>query len=72
MEKHSAVSNVERGMSEETWRWNVGEGTEEQRNLALIYCAMDHPNPVTRHVCREILARKLTEKSSEDIRPNRR
>lgn len=44
-----------------TWSWNVGKGNITQRTLALIHTAIDHPNPVTRYVCREILAKQLVE-----------
>lgn len=41
------------------WPWNVGEGDSKRRTLACIITAMEHPNVITRHVCREILAEKL-------------
>ncbi len=40
--------------------WNVGKGTQAERTLALIYNAMDNPNVVTRHICRQILAEKIS------------
>ena len=39
--------------------WDVGTGSQNQRTLALIINAMDAENPVTRWICREILAAKL-------------
>lgn len=54
----------------ETWMWNVGKGNEKQRMVALIYCALEHPNPVTEYVCREILANKLLRKQNEDSTEN--
>lgn len=54
--------------------FNVGVGTARQRLTALIYCAIEHPNIVTRHICREILADKLSRilspgEGNDDRRP---
>ena len=52
-------------MEPEVWVWNVGEGDKQRRNLACIYTALEHPNCITRHVCRDILASKLVRKAAD-------
>lgn len=44
---------------------NVGNGTDVERMTAAIHNAIFAENPVTRHVCQQIVARKLIERTAE-------
>jgi hypothetical protein len=43
------------------WPWNVGEGDDNQRMLALVRSAIAHPNHITRYFCQEILAHQIVD-----------
>lgn len=45
---------------------NCGQGNEAQRLAAVLWNAMNANSPVTRWVCCEIIARKLSEKEKKE------
>ncbi len=67
----AAHRSKEAQMCDAVWMWNMGKGDAQQRMVATIYTATEHPNPVTRWSAREALARAILVRSQSDAKETR-